>query len=180
MKKIRFLKLKELKRDFSAQEILVSLNSIINWTKMEYARECYWINERAFEPDVEIPTQAVSIEEYQTEIGQKKHWNYYLNRSINRFESGELLYAITIQNFQPHSTPCILVCELGGKETFIMCDLPTVKECVEYEDVTDEYWEKYVNEINPSEIEEFTKTHTMQEVEDKYCAEEFRSEMWTL
>lgn len=167
--KVKFLKIKNIKSDFgtSSNEIYSSLDSNIKWIRMTYARDCYWIKNEDFYDVSDAPKDAYSFE---------IEWNKHLNRCIEDFTNQRLLDRI-IDGTIAHNT--ILIFNSCGKNIYVECD-SEILENLDYEDVSEEYYNKIVDEVNPTEIEEFVKNHTVDEVEEKYAAEGWEDEMWTL
>jgi hypothetical protein len=167
--KVKFLKIKNIKSDFdvSSNEICSSLDSYIKWISMTYARDCYWVKNEDFYDVSDVPT-----DDYSFEI----EWNKHLDRCIDDFTNHRLLDRI-IDATIVHNT--ILIFNSCGKNIYVECDAE-ILEGLDYEDVSDEYYKKIVDDVNPTEIEEFVQNHTVDEVEEKYAAEGWEEEMWTL
>ena len=196
MKKILFLKVKNVKEPTHSDSInldwstmYTSIESLVESVRMGYARNAYWVKEHVFNDDVEIPNTDVSIEDYQTNEGQKKHWNYHLSKLINLSVKEKLLeYTIEEEfGYAVHECLVFLVLELGGRDVFLTLTQNVDKDdfkCLELENVTDEYYPKFIEAINQNEIDDFVQTHTADEVEEKYISRYLKGNsnfsMWEL
>lgn len=180
-RKLAFFKVKGIKQDVNKNlfdvkgSLYSSIENLVDDAREDYARNMYWINERFFYNDVETPDDDVSIEEFQTEEGQHKQWNKYLSDLIKEYENGTLMDYVSASSDSPVDkyTVCY-VFEFAGQELFFIDeDIANAAEFIkmfDVENVTDEYFEKYLQAINPDEIEEFVATHTQDEVEEKYMS----------
>lgn len=166
--KAKFLKIKNIKNDFdtSSNEIYSSLDFYIKWIRMEYARDCYWIKNEDFYDVSDVP-----MDDYSFEI----EWNKHLDRCIEDFTNQRLLDRIIDGTI----VKTILIFSSCGKNIYVECDAEILED-LDYEDVSEKYYKKIVDEVNPTEIEEFVQNHTDDEVEEKYAAEGWEDEMWTL
>lgn len=180
MKQTRLAFLKAKKINDSTSELLdisgmlySSIDELVDSTREEYAKELYWIKEGFMYDDVETPTDDVSLEEFQTEEGQHKEWNRYLTELIKNKENGTLMEYVPAIDNEPVDAVCY-VFEVGGQEVFFW-EQPVqhdsnIFNLFEFENVTNEYFSKFIQTINPDEIEEFVATHTQDEVEEKYIS----------
>lgn len=175
---MRFLRLNKIVRDaeFDYDDVIEKMDSMasdLEWIKAEYARDLFWIKERFFY-DVETPNEEVSLTEYQTEEGQKKYWNKRLTELISDYENDTLFSRILDDYFK-----CVLVIPNENDDLYLRIDekiLPLI-DCI---DVTDEYEEIIKYKIDKTEIENFVKNHTQDEVEKKYHVFGWRNEFWVL
>lgn len=198
--KLAFLKVKKIKGDineyfFNVEGALYSsMESLTAYDRMECAKRLYWIKENFYYEDVETPTDDVSLEEFQTDEGQKKYWNKYLTDLKAEYENGDIVGSIV--DFIPAPNDSSLdecqicyVFEIGDKELFLMDETSQhdtdMYELFEFENVTSEYFERYLQTIDYPEIEEFVNTHTQDEIEEKYAIKWYKehndtSSMWEL
>ena len=192
----KFVKVEGLIKSLDVEGSICTLDRLTEWIRMEYARDLYWVKERRFEHDVDIPDEEVTFDEYQTEEGQKRYWNHRLKTLIEAKENGRLLDK-EIESYMPH---LLFVVNFGGTDVFI-----TIKDDndnvitnlnklymeglslghFKFEDATEEYQKIVMESINPAEIEEYVDTHTPDEIEQKYATTYFRnindtSSMWEL
>lgn len=183
--KVKFLKVKRCKDNVDCEisfsgTFYPSIESLVEYDRMEYAKKLFWANNSSFYDDVEIPEEHVSIEEFQTEEGQHKEWNKYLSDIISEKESGDLLdYTPATEEDALKDCQVFIVANYNGKDVFF--DIHKGDESIfEYEDVTNEYFKKYLEAMNTAEIEDFVNTHTQDEIEEKYAYSRYRdkSEMW--
>lgn len=177
--KLAFLKVKKIKKgeDFLSVEgrLCTSMDDLVDDIRMCYARDLYWIKERFFYDDVETPEQDVSIDEFQTEEGQDKAWNKHLSDLITSKENGLLLgYEPLADDNQGRINQIILVLDIGGQEVFFEDDTSRygsdITNIFEFENVTSEYFDKFMRAIDKDEIEEYVNTHTQDEIEEKYIS----------
>ena len=175
--KTRFLKVKGINRDFDMTGcyFFKSLNDHIEWVRMIYARDYYWINEKDFLTDVPIPSERPSDEELYSDGGWKKYWNWRLNKLINDFENGILLVNLIDEEFTGEK---IFIFDFNGENVYIASNNDNIDDFV-YEDITKQVTQKIIDKINPTEIEEFVKSHTKEEVEKKYSVVN-ECEMWEM
>ena len=176
MKGIKFLKLKSLHlNDAITFTAIPSLDDIVEWTRMNYARDLYWIKTI---PNFEEVSECPSFDLYENDDEHnEKYWNYYLTKINRKYKQGELLDS----EIESNGVDVILVVKtdcgrvlLEVSETDIEFDGNT------YEDVSDEYNKKLYNLINPKEIEEFVETHNADEVQERYGDGKYGEEMWVL
>ena len=145
---------------------LCSLNHGLSWLETEYAMMYTRVFRKDFYDDVEIPIKCPSGEEQQTENGHKKYYNWDLSNLISKYENGELFEEALSVEFPEN----VLVVNLCGDEMFLY-SYPHSEYLIDNEnviDVTEEYTKKIIDIIKPDEIEEFVKTHTDEEIEEKY------------
>lgn len=184
-KQLLFLRVNKINGWLTDVEIYPSMTDLVESIKERYARDCYWVKEREFNNDVEIPTVAPSFEEYQTEEGQKKYWNLHLSNLISLKERGMLLDKALEMIANPNASfITIYVVDIMGKEMFFMGHNEFNAEELELENITEEYLPKFLEAINTEEIESFVDTHTQDEIEEQYCSKfnktHDRFEMWVL
>lgn len=185
--KIKFLKVKRCKDNVDCEisfsgTFYPSIESLVEFDRMEYAKKLFWANNSSFYDDVEIPEENVSFEEFQTEEGQHKAWNKYLSDIISEKESGDLLdYMSGTEEDALEDCQVFIVANYNGKDVFFSID-EYDENIFEYEDVTNEYFKKYLEAMNTAEIEDFVNTHTQDEIEEKYAYRMYKnkSEMWVL
>lgn len=180
-RKLAFFKVKGIKQGSNKKlfdiegSLYTSIENLVDDVREDYARKMYWINERFFFNDVETPNDDVSIDESQTEEGQHKLWNKYLSDLIKEYENGTLMDYVSASSDSPINeyTVCF-VFEFAGQEMFFINDnianAADFTKMFDVENVTDEYFNKYIQALNPNEIEEFVATHTQEEVEEKYMS----------
>lgn len=167
-KKVSFLRVKEIKEEVVFyQGVYPSMADLVEWIRQEYAKDCYWVKEKNFERDVEIPTCKPSTAELNTKEGEKMLWNYHLSKLISSNENGTLLDKAIQDVFISND---FLVIEILGKDMFVNMTDEDVLKSLEVENVTDEFLPQFIEAINSEEIEEFVNTHNQKEVEDKYCS----------
>lgn len=176
----RFLKVKGINQDFNFHmtecHFFTSFTDDIEWVRMNYARDYYWVNEKDFNTDVPIPNERPSDKELYSDGGWEKYWNWHLSKLINDYENGILLENVLDEDFAGEN---IFIFDFNGKNVYIASNNDNIDDFI-YEDVTKEFAQKIIDEINPTEIEEFVKTHTQEEVEKKYAVLGCEIEMWTL
>lgn len=167
--KTRFLKIKGIKHDFDMTRchFFNDLTDHIEWVRMIYARDYYWIKKKDFCIDVPIPNERPSYEEFW------KYWNWHLNKIIYDFENGILLENLIDEEFFHKN---IFILDFTGEYVYLVYHDNDDFVC---EDITKEFTKKIIDKINPTEIEEFVNTHTKEEVEKKYSVVD-ECEMWAL
>lgn len=177
--KLAFLKVKKLKKgeEFLSVEgrLCTSMDDLVDDIRMSYARDLYWIKERFFYDDVETPEQDVSFDEFQTEEGQHKAWNKHLSDLITKKENGLLLGYEPLSDYNKgRINKIFLVLDIGGQEVFFEDETlvhgTNVLDIFEFENVTNEYFNKFMSAIDKDEIEEYVNTHTQDEIEEKYTS----------
>lgn len=153
---------------------MYKLDDDIEWFKAMYARNFYWVLNEDFYEDVlsNEECKEVTLEEFQTEEGQKKYWNNFLMELIYARQKGALLDKIIDEGYGPTN----VVAKIDEEYYIIVTD----DEIESGEDVSEEIEELFHLKINPSEIEEFVKTHSAEEVEEKYAVKDYKDEFWTL
>lgn len=173
MKPIRFLKLKRINSSITVTAI-PSLQDIVEWTRMNYARDLYWIKANPNYKEVTTkPTNFVNMNDEEKD----EYWNYYLTKINKKYKQGELLDSEIASN----GVTAILVVESEYGRFLLEVDEYDVElDSNTYEDVTDKYFEKLISLINPKEIEEFVSNHDADEIEEKYGVGKYAEEMWTL
>lgn len=190
--KLAFAKVKRINDDvnelfFNIEGALYSsMEGLAAYERMDCAKKLFWINENFFYDDV--PVEDVSMDEFQTEEGQKKYWNKYLTDLKAEWENGSIIDYIPAQDdFSPDECQICYVLDVGGREFFFMDETTIhgsdIYELFETENVTSEYFDKLVQTINVNEIKEFVDTHTQEEVEEKYTIKWFKEHnesMWEL
>lgn len=184
-KQLSFLRVNEINEWLTDVEIYPSMTDLVESIKERYARDCYWIKEREFNNDVETPTVAPSFEEYQTEEGQKKYWNWHLSNLISLKERGLLIDEALGMITNPNEAFIqIYVIDIMGKDMFLIGINELNAEKLALENITEEYLPKFIEAINTEEIESFVETHTQDEIEEQYCSKfnkaHDRLEMWVL
>lgn len=152
--------------------------------KEEYARNFYWVNEKGFYEGIEIldNPDCVSFNEYQTELGQKKYWNSFLANLIKVHENKMLFkYSLHVMILPPQNTKC-LVLTIHDDDLLIPLNDMEYETHQEYlTDITEEYTKKFEELVKLNEIEEFVKTHTADQVRDKYNSFKGNEEFfWTV
>lgn len=173
---IKFLKLKRI--NSSIQVIAIpSLQDIVEWTRMYYARDLYWIRTNPnYKEIIERPRWV-----YKTDEEEKKceddAWNYHLTQINKKQKKGELLdYEI-----DSNGVTAIIVVDSEYGRFFLEVDEYDIElDSNTYEDISDEYYQKLINLINPKEIEEFVSSHDADEIEEKYGVGRYSDEMWVL
>lgn len=173
MKPIKFLKLKRINSSITVTAI-PSLQDIVEWTRMNYARDLYWIKANPNYKEVTTkPTNLVNMNKEE----EDEYWNYYLTKINKKYKQGELLDSEIASN----GVTAILVVESEYGRFLLEVDEYDVElDSNTYEDVTDKYFEKLISLINPKEIEEFVSNHDADEIEEKYGVGKYAEEMWTL
>lgn len=173
MKPIKFLKLKRINSSITVTAI-PSLQGIVEWTRMNYARDLYWIKANPNYKEVTTkPTNLVNMNDEE----EDEYWNYYLTKINKKHKQGELLDSEIASN----GVTAILVVESEYGRFLLEVDEYDVElDSNTYEDVTDKYFEKLISLINPKEIEEFVSNHDVDEIDEKYGVGEYAEEMWTL
>lgn len=187
-KELLFLRVKGIKHSFGDDlTIYPSMEDLVEWVRESYARDCYWIKESDFYDGVD--NEEPTLEEEQTEEGQKKYWNHHLAQLISLKQEGKLLdEAINYSIGKPNEKLVpILVIEILGKDMFINADNLNKDDLdsLELENVTNEFIGKLYDAIDTEEIETFVNTHTIDEIEEKYKTNFHRlhgdfSSMWEL
>lgn len=155
---------------------MYKLDDDIEWFKAMYARNFYWVLNEDFYEDVlsNEESKEVTLEEFQTEEGQKKYWNNFLMELINARQGGTLLDKIIDDGYGSTN----VVVKIDEEYYIIVKD--DDDEIESGEDVSEEIEELFHLKINPSEIEEFVKTHNAEEVEEKYAVKDYKDEFWSL
>ncbi len=173
MKPIKFLKLKRINNSITVTAI-PSLQDIVEWTRMNYARDLYWIKANPNYKEVTTrPTNLVNMNKEE----EDEYWNYYLTKINKKYKQGELLDSEIASN----GVTAILVVESEYGRFLLEVDEYDVElDSNTYEDVTDKYFEKLISLINPKEIEEFVSNHDVDEIDEKYGVGKYAEEMWTL
>lgn len=173
MKPIKFLKLKRINNSITVTAI-PSLQDIVEWTRMNYARDLYWIKANPNYKEVTTkPTNLVNMNDEE----EDEYWNYYLTKINKKYKQGELLDSEIASN----GVTAILVVESEYGRFLLEVDEYEVElDSNTYEDVTDKYFEKLISLINPKEIEEFVSNHDADEIEEKYGVGKYAEEMWVL
>jgi hypothetical protein len=136
---------------------------------MYYARDCYWIKEKDFYKNVEIPTEEPTD---GTENEEKLYWNFHLNELLSLKADGKLLEEVLNESFQSHQNNFVFfVFDFNGKDLFVSCDWFDEEEIksLELENVTDKYLPIFFETINTKEIDQFVGTHSKFEIEERYC-----------
>lgn len=156
---------------FSNMEIL---DESIEWVKAFYARDFYWALNEDYYQDVLTNEEykEVTIDEYQTEEGQHIEWNKFLREIRNACKKGTLLDKAINNSFVQTNVVVKIDEEYYTIEAF--------GEIENGEDISEEIKEMIRLKINPSEIEEFVKTHSAEEVEEKYAVKDYEDEFWVL
>lgn len=176
METIKFLKLKHFNSSIDVIAI-PSLRDIVEWTRMSYARDLYWIKANPNYKEInELPRWGYKTTE-EAEQYFDDEWNYRLTQINKKQKKGELLdYEIN-----SNGVSAIIVVDSEYGKFFLEVDKYDIEldDSNVYEDVTDEYYQKLINLINPKEIEEFVNSHDVGEIEEKYGGG-YSSEMWTL
>lgn len=176
MKPIKFLKLKRI--NDSIQVIAIpSLQDIVEWTRMYYARDLYWIKTNPnYKEVIERPSFDYKTDE-ELEALEDDVWNYHLTQINKKQKKGELLdYEI-----DSNGVTAIIVVDSEYGRFFLEVDEYDIElDSNTYEDITDEYYQKLINLINPKEIEEFVSSHDADEIEEKYGVGRYSNEMWVL
>ena len=177
MKPIKFLKLKRI--NDSIQVIAIpSLQDIVEWTRMYYARDLYWIKANPNYKEVnERPSWRYKTSEEYEKNYEDDAWNYHLTQINKKQKKGELLdYEI-----DSNGVTAIIVVDSEYGRFFLEVDNYDIElDSNDYEDVTDEYFGKLISLINPKEIEEFVSSHDADEIEEKYGVGRYSDEMWVL
>lgn len=176
MKPIKFLKLKCITNSIQVTAI-PSFEDIVEWTRMYYARDLYWIKKYPDYKEVsERPRWVYKTDEEEKEI-EDEEWNYHLTQINKKYKKGELLdYEI-----DSNGVTAILVVDSEYGRFFLEVDEYDIElDSNTYEDVTEEYYQKLINLINPKEIEEFVATHDALEITEKYGVGRYSDEMWVL
>lgn len=178
MRAIKFLKLKSLHLEDSITITAIpSLSDIVEWTRMNYARDLYWIKTN---PNYEEVTEKPPMEynnDDDVDALDKKYWNYYLTSINRKYKQGELLDS----EIESNGVDVILIVDTDCGRVFLeVSEIEFGFNENKHEDVTDEYYQKLLNLINPKEIEEFVATHNADEVEEKYAVGKYSEEMWVL
>lgn len=173
MKPIKFLKLKRINNSITVTAI-PSLQDIVEWTRMNYARDLYWIKANPNYKEVtRKPTNLVNMNKEE----EDEYWNYYLTKINKKYKQGELLDSEIASN----GVTAILVVESEYGRFLLEVDEYDVElDSNTYEDVTDKYFEKLISLINPKEIEEFVSNHDVDEIDEKYGVGKYAEEMWAL
>lgn len=178
MKPIKFLKLKRINSSITVTAI-PSLQDIVEWTRMNYARDLCWIKAN---PNYKEENERPLYKSYKTAEEYEKHygddaWNYHLTQINKKNKKGELLdYEI-----DSNGVTAIIVVDSEYGRFFLEVDEYDIElDSNTYEDITDEYYQKLINLINPKEIEEFVSSHDADEIEEKYGVGKYAEEMWTL
>lgn len=173
---IKFLKLKRINE--SIQVIAIpSLKDIVEWTRMYYARDLYWIKRNPNYKEVnERPSFDYKTAEEQEALFDDE-WNYHLTQINKKQKKGELLdYEI-----DSNGVTAIIVVDSEYGRFFLEVDEYDIElDSNTYEDISDEYYQKLINLINPREIEEFVGSHDADEIEEKYGVGRYSDEMWVL
>lgn len=173
---IHFFKVKGINAHANFENISVyrSMDSLVEWLKMDYARDCFWIKEKDFYDEVKIPTTRPTDSEIYgcQEKGWKKYWNYHLAKLISAKEKGELLNKILDGNFNSIDGHFVFfVIEIGGEDVFVNLqnfDKEDI-DALKLEDVTNEYVSQFFEAINSKEIEDYVETHSQDEIENRYA-----------
>lgn len=192
--KLAFAKVKSVNGNvnelfFSVEGSLYStINGLAEYDRMDCAKKLYWINEGFFYEDVETPADNVSLDEFQTEEGQHKQWNKNLTDIISDYKNGTLVdYIPAPDGLSLSECQICYVFDIGGKEIYLMDETnehgSDLLELFEVENVTNEYFNRFIEAINLDEIKEFVNTHTQEEVEEKYATKWMKehndtSSMW--
>ena len=166
--KIKFFKLKNGVFKWSEYHDLVLRTCLnLDWTKADYAKKFTWVTDKEFYDDVETPTKDVTIDEFQTDEGQKKQWNKMLKELVETYENNELLEECL--EFEGN----VLVVNVNGVDMFITRENGDFFDDEDLVDVTEEYMKYIVDNLKPKEIEEYCKIHTPDEIEKKYAVKGF-------
>lgn len=164
---MRFLRLNKVvnKLDINCDELMEKKDNLavdLEWTKAEYARDLFWIKEGFFHNDVEIPDEEVSLDDFQTETGQKKAWNRFLTKLTSDYDNGTLYNKILDEYFK-----CVLIIPQENYDLYFDID-EKLLPLLDYTDVTDEYSQIINDKMDKNEIENFVENHTPDEIKRKY------------
>lgn len=146
-----------------------TFKSEIDWVIAEYAKKYYWAITKPFE---DAPIEHVELDEFQTEEGEKKEWNWYLSKIISTVEKGELLDSLIGGDSK-------YIIEVDGNIAILDDDfVDELGTAVGKEDVTEWYINTMKEKINEEEIKRYVETHTADEIQEKYAVSGYEDDFW--